>query len=117
MLLFAVVTYSVPAIGIGGLGGGLAGAATAWSLDDARSRRRWRPHALRALAYGVVLVATYYATLVPIGADREARRFDRNWSLGDSDPAVFIQHPWAWLPLAIGIAAVSWGAIVWWRSR
>ena len=111
-----LVVYVAPAIGIGIACGSLAGAGATWRPDDPGSV--WcKLTAAKMIFAGIALLATYVLTRSVLGADGANRGLSREWGMGRSDLSAFLHHPWAWVPVASGIASMVTGAILWWRSR
>lgn len=116
-MVSAAAVYVVPSVGLGVLLGGVLGAAAPWTFTDDAESRRWRSRAASMAAAGLAILVIYVLARPLLGADAEARRFGRSWSFGDTDVSAFVEHPWAWLPVAAGVASMVAGGVIWWRAR
>ncbi|MGH2953012.1 MAG: hypothetical protein ACRDK9_03190 [Solirubrobacterales bacterium] len=99
--------------------GWVVGAGYPWQRpDDSDERRHWRTVGAWLLVAGTALAAAYFLLAGRLGADRELRRFSRQWD-GFSDAAwqTLAAHPWGWLPLSCAAALGAWGLALVWRSR
>jgi hypothetical protein len=102
---------------LGTMIGAAVGAAHPWRFDDRADRRYWRALAGWSIAAGIALAAAYALLATTLGVDVELRRFHRQWAWGHLSGAAFIDHPWAWLPLASAAALVAGGGAILWRAR
>lgn len=102
---------------LGAMIGAAAGAAHPWSFDDHADRHYWRALAGWSIAAGVTLAAAYALVATSLGVDVELWRFHRQWAWGHLSGAAFVDHPWAWLPLASAAALVGAGGAILWRTR
>ena len=102
---------------LGGLVGAAVGGACPWRFEDRDDRRYWRTVAGWSIAAGLAVAGAYVLLASPLGADAELRRFHRQWGWGHFSGAAWIDHPWAWVPLAAATALVAAGAAIIWRTR
>lgn len=116
-LLVAFITYSVPALGIGVLLGGLSGALAPVRPANASKRQRIPSSVRVPIVFGLAVSASTALLRSHPAISAQARRFDRKWGFGSTDFEAFLLHPWAWFPLTVGVAAIVGGCVFWWRSR
>lgn len=114
--VIGLVAYGFPQL-TGALVGWLVAAAYSWHRPEGEDRRYWRAIGGWALVAAAALVAAYLLLDASIGADREFRRWNRNWGLGDTDFSVLVDHPWAWVPLFAAAAFAGYGVAMIWRTR
>lgn len=97
--------------------GVIAAGVHPWNIQGNDERRHWRSVAGWSIAAGTALAAAYALLYVPIAADVELRRFRRGWNFGHLDPAAWVAHPWAWLPLASAVALIAYGGCLIWKAN
>lgn len=117
-VLSGILIWGYPQVGIGIAVGTLCAIPTLSRLAcGAADREEWRSRAVWIAVSGVVVALAYFLLGGSVGADVEARRFDRNWSLRDTDWGVFVEYPWAWIPVAAATALVGFAALSYWAAR
>ena len=114
--VIALVAYGLPQL-TGALVGWLGAAAYPWRRPEGEDRRYWRATGCWALVAASALVAAYFLLDASLGADREFRRWNRNWGLGETDLSAMLDHPWAWVPLFAAAAFAGYGVAMIWRMR
>jgi hypothetical protein len=114
----AFLAYNVWPQSLGGLIGFLAAALPSqMGFDDRADRRWWRVLAGWSIAAALALGAAYVLVALRLGAEVEWRRFDRNWGPGEHSLSAWLDHPWAWLPLAAAAAFLVFGIATLLRAR
>ena len=117
LVLIGILLWGYPQIGIGIAVGTLC-AVPLWTRltkGDAASDE-WRSRAGWVAAGGIAVAVAYFALRGAVGADVEARRFDRRWGLREIDWDALVDHPWGWLPIAAAVAFVVFSGIVYWAA-
>lgn len=117
VVLIGILLWGYPQIGIGIAIGTLC-AVPLWTrlTDGDAASDEWRSRAPWVVAAGVAVAVAYFALRGAVGADVEARRFDRRWGLREIEWDAFVDYPWGWIPIAAAVALVAFGGITYWAG-